>query len=193
MNTLETVKILGNIKKSIFTAQDIKKILGIKNSNTLYKTIEKLTKKKILTRTAKGVYFTSTDVPNEFQIANALQKPSYISLESALNFYGILIQTPYQIISVTPERGKQVSFEEKEFIFCHISPRYFWGYKKLDDFLIADKEKAVVDEIYFKSKGREMIDFEECDLSHINKGKLKEYARAIKWPPFQKLFKEIFL
>jgi len=192
MNTLEIVRILGSIEKKVFTAQDLRKILGVKNNNTLYQTIERLIKKKILIKVAKGVYFTSTKVPNEFEIANALQRPSYVSLESALNFYGILIQTPYQIVSVTPGRGGEAVFEGKEFVFYHLSPRYFWGYKKLDNFLIAEAEKALIDEVYFKSKGKKAIDFRECDLSSVNKRKLKRYASMIKWPPFQKLFKEIF-
>ena len=193
MDILQIVRILENIDKSIFTAQDFRKILDIKNSNTLYKTIEKLNKRGILTKIAKGVYFNSTKVPNEFEIANVLQKPSYVSLESALNFYGILIQTPYQIISVTPGRSKEVVVEEKEFIFCHLSSGYFWGYKKVDDFLIAEVEKAVIDTLYFKSKGRGTIDLGECDLSLINIRKLKRYASMIKWPAFQKLFREVFL
>lgn len=192
MNTLQILRILEDTDKNIFTTQDLRKTLGIRNANTLYKTVERLIKKNILVRIKKGIYLASTKVANEFEIANALQKPSYISLESALNFYGILIQTPYQIISVTPGRPNEIIFDGKEFFFYHISSKYFWGYRKMDNFLVAEPEKAIIDEVYFKSKGKQIVDFEECDLSSINGKRLKEYAREVNWPPFQKLFKEIF-
>jgi len=192
MDTLQILRILEDTDKNIFTTQDLKKILEVQNTNTLYKTVERLIRKNILVRITKGIYFVSTKTPDEFEIATFLKRPSYVSLESALNFYGILIQSPYQIISVTPKRGGKIIFKDKEFLFYHILPEYFWGYKKMNNFLIAEPEKAIIDEIYFESKGRETIDFKECDLSSINRKKLKEYAKKVDWLPFHKLFRKIF-
>lgn len=192
MELVQIIKILENSKQKIFYTRDLKKLLNIKKENTLYKTAQKLLRKKILNRLTKGVYFFTSNPPNEFEIANSLYFPSYISLESALNFYGILIQAPYQIISVTPKRPKEIKVNKREYIYLHLSPKYFWGYQRIDNFTIAQSEKAVIDEIYFASKGREIVDFKECNLEFLNKSKLKSLAKKIKWIPFQKLFKKTF-
>lgn len=157
---------------------DIARLFDINNANTAYKLLQRLEKKNVLKRVVGGIYLISDAQVSEFEIANACLTPSYVSLESALSYYGILSQFPYSITSVTVKRGKNFHFN-KEFEYAHIDPSFFWGFVKDKNFLIATPEKAVLDMLYFSSKGLKKTDFDELDLSLINKEIMKDYSRKV--------------
>lgn len=189
-------KIIKRLQKSrlkILTLQDLKKLFEIELDNTAYKTAENLVKKDLLLRLKKGLYASSFHPPEDFEIANCLYSPSYISLESALSFYGILSQFPYTVTSITPRKTKKITAGGKEFDYAHIQNKLFWGYTKQNDFLIALPEKALIDAIYFMAKGWRKIDLAELDYSKLNFKKLKKMAQRIKSRSFQKLWKELKL
>ncbi|MDO8741651.1 MAG: hypothetical protein Q7J11_00725, partial [Candidatus Roizmanbacteria bacterium] len=102
------------------------------------------------------------------------------SFESALSFYGVLSQFPYEVTSATLGQTRSKKFNEKEYGYYHLKKSLFWGYIKEDNYLIADKEKALADQLYLSSKGIKKIHLEEYDLSLINKSKLKSYI--LKYP-----------
>lgn len=193
MKKYEIVKILQKFQKKIFTFSDLKKILHIDNDNYLYIIISRLLKEGILISLKKGIYFLEGNEPSDFEIANIIYEPSYISLETALNYYGILIQTPYIIFSLTPKRGKKFILNEKEFYYFHIDKKYFKGYLKEKDFLIATPEKALTDTLYFSSLNKTRIDINELNLEVIDKKKLKLYLNEIKNKTFQKYVKDLKL
>lgn len=173
----EIIKKLNTEGLGLFTIPDFKKIFDIKKDNTVYKIIERLTDKRILKRLSKGKYLSSFFSPDDYQVANFLYSPSYISLESALSFYGIITQFPYQITSVTLKKTKKFTVLNKEFTFCHIKKELFWGYEKKDNFLIALPEKALFDYLYFSAKGLRSFEREELDLRKINKKLLFEFIK----------------
>ena len=176
-NTTKIIRTLAKKSVSLFSLSDFAKLFNIKRSNTLYKKIQRLEKNKIIQKLASGKYLFLLNPPNDYLIANYLYHPSYISLESALSFYGMITGFPYKIVSVTCNKSKSINIKEKEFQYCRISQRLFWGYEKKEDFLIAEKEKALLDYLYFGSKGLRSIDWEEIEITGINKGKLINYAR----------------
>ncbi len=180
MGTLNIQTILQVFQKKnieFFDPLEFAKLFGINNKNTLYKKLQRLEKAHIIKRLNKGLYQFSLAHPNDFTLANYLYQPSYISLETALSFYGIITAFPYKITSVTPKRTRTIIVNDKEFAYSQIKPELFWGYEKQDNFLIAEKEKALLDYLYFYSKGLKEIDFEEMDLSQIKKRKLLNYAK----------------
>ena len=162
---------------SLLTVSDFRKIFALKKDNTAYKIIQRLTKKGILKRLIKRKYLFSFGQTNDFQIANFLYPPSYISLESALSFYGIISQFPYQITSVTPKKTKMIKAGEKEFSYSHLKPELFFGYETKEDFLIALPEKAFFDYLYFATKGLRSFEKDEFDLKRLNK---KRFFALIK-------------
>jgi len=86
---LNQATIINKLKQkglSLFTPSDFKKNFQIKKENTAYKILERLTKKGILKRLIKKKYLFALSESDDFQIANFLYSPSYISLESALSF-----------------------------------------------------------------------------------------------------------
>ncbi len=193
MSKIEIYKKLLKSKKQIYTVSDFKKVLGLRKDNSIYQAIKRLKKEGLLEGLTNGVYKLIDTPSNDFVIANNLYSPSYISLETALNYYGILIQTPYTISSITTRRNKLIKQGEKEFIFFHLSSNYFFDYIKEKDFLIATPEKALIDTIFFKAIGKSKTDLSELILEHVNKKRLLKIKGKIKNLAFHKAFESLRL
>lgn len=178
-STTDVIKLLQAKELSLFTLNDFSKLFNIDNRQTLYKKIARLEKAQIIQKLIKGKYLFLFQPANDYTLANFLYQPSYISLESALSFYGIITGFPYQITSVSVKPTKSIEIGEKEFRYSQIESSLFWGYEKQDDFLLADKEKALLDYIYFGIKGLRNLSFDEMAFSGINKNKLASYAKKI--------------
>lgn len=87
-------------------------------------------------------------------IANYLLSPSYISLDYALSFYSLIPEMVVDIVSITTKRSKNFKTSFGNFEYKHIKKElYPIGLKIYDandyTFLIATKEKALCDKIYF--------------------------------------------
>ncbi len=187
----KATKILYAKKVSLFSINDAKKIFNIEKDNTLYKLLQRLEKKDIIKRIENGKYLFSFIEVSDFEIANFLTSPSYISLESALSFYGILSQFPYTITSITSKKSKRVIYEDKEYEFMHIRSKYLYGFFKKNNFLIASPEKALIDELYFMARKLRIISLEELDLTNINKKYLKDISKKYDYIPLKRLVDKI--
>jgi len=176
-STTDIIKIMREREMSTFSLDDFGRLLNINNQNSLYKKIQRLEKKEIIKKLIKGKYLFVFNKTDDFKIANYIYQPSYISLESALSFYGIITGFSYKITSITVKKSRSYIIDEKDYLYSHINQDLFWGYEKKEDFLIAEKEKALVDLIYFYSKGLRGFDREDLDISEINKKKLILYAK----------------
>lgn len=190
-NLAEIINILREKQVSLFSLADFSRLFEIRNRETLYKKISRLEKKKIIKKLIKGKYIFLFNQPQDYFIANYLYQPSYISLETALSFYGIITAFPYKITSITPKKTKNIIVENKEFSYVQILPSLFWGYEKKDNFLIAEKEKALLDYLYLYTKGLRNFDKEEFDLKEINKKKLFLYAKKFKNKKILSIIKSI--
>ena len=193
MSKVEIYKKLLKSKKQVYTISDLKKVLGLRKDNSIYQAIKRLKKEGLLEGLSNGVYHLTDTPSNDFLIANNLYSPSYISLESALNYYGVLIQTPYIISSITTRRNKLIKQKEKEFIFFHLKGDYFFDYIKEKDFLIATPEKALIDTIFFKAIGKLKTDLSELVLEHVNKRRLLKLKEKITNLAFHRAFEKLRL
>lgn len=187
------IKILHSKKISLFSVADACKVFEVKKENTLYKLLQRLVESNVIERTIKGKYLFSLREVDDFELANFFVNPSYVSLESALSFYGILSQFPYTITSVTVLKSKRITYKEKEYEFAHLGKKYFFGFLRKNNFLIAIPEKALLDELYFVSKRLRKISAEELNLNVINKRKFKELSKRYDFIPLQKLLRSLKL
>ena len=104
----------------------------------------------------KGLYAFKewTALPGADQIAaNFMCRPSYISLYSALSFYGMIPEFVAHTISVTTLKTASFSNKMGTFDYRHVKPDLFWGYHLIDSIdqrkiLIALPEKALLDLLY---------------------------------------------
>ena len=153
----------------VFTFTDILKWFPEVNLSTLKVDLNKWIKKGYLRKIKKGLFwFPEVEIPDQFYLAEKLLSPSYISLETALNYYGIIPDVPQKVISLTPLTTRKFKTIFGDFWFCHIKKDYFFGFKSVysDDkrffYNIAVPEKALLDFIYFNLKRlKEIKDFSE--------------------------------
>jgi hypothetical protein len=92
--------------------------------------------------------------PHPFLIANSLQRASYVSLQSAMAFYGLIPETVNITTSVCAGRPERLKTPLGIFEFRHIKSKLLFGYKLIDlggqRAFIATPEKALLDLIYLQ-------------------------------------------
>jgi predicted transcriptional regulator of viral defense system len=176
-NLVAATKRIYDSRLSFFTIKTLKDILEVRKESSLFPVIKRLLQVGLLVKIERDKYLLKGAKVHDFALANFIYQPSYISFESALNFYGILSQFPYEVTSVTSKKTVKKTFESKVFVYNHIKMDLFWGYKKQDNFLIAFPEKALLDQLYLTAKGYKNISLDEYDLSRISTLRLKKYLR----------------
>jgi len=143
--------------------------------NTLYS----LEKKNLITRIRRNCY-TITDMINEnlFEIATESIKPSYISFWTALSYYGFTEQQPTLVQIVSTKQVEKLKFNAHRIQVTTYQPKRFYGYKKVGRFVIAEKEKALVDSLYQPDKCGGLEEFIKClkhSWEYLNKKSFVEY------------------
>lgn len=130
-------------------------------------------------RIKKGLYVVVTDIGSlksndisDLTIAQALNTDSYISFENALAYHNMFDQMLSSVGAVTYQRARKYKFNDTEIKFYKIKKELYFGYKEVRSDIglvnIAEKEKAILDILYFRS-----------DVYHASLvwEKLKEYKR----------------
>ena len=119
-------------------------------------------KRGLLVRIKRGVYILNKNDrrinPSLKFLANQIYSPSYVSMEYALNFYGLIPESVHTVTSVSTRKTARFKNASGDFVYQHIQPSAYRGYKSLKDeaglgFLIAEPEKAVVDFLYLNKSG----------------------------------------
>lgn len=95
-------------------------------------------------------------IDHHYLIANNIYSPSYISHQEALMFYGIIPEHIVDSVSITTKKTAIFEVANRTYRYYSISPKYFFGYELKDmtfngvkrNFLIADREKAILDLLY---------------------------------------------
>lgn len=141
-------------KMAVFNLTDIYKIEPGFDARRLYEWQEK----DYITKIINGHYiFTDLEINENilYEISNKIYRHSYISLESALNYYDLIPEQPYMILSVSTRKTAAFNTQIGNFSYRKILKEYFFGYniEKIGKICwkIACPEKAVLDYLYFHS------------------------------------------
>lgn len=166
----------------VFTPLDFKRIFP-KPQDRIQYFLETQTQQGLFIRLKRGLYALKTDLPSDEEIANVLYKPSYLSFEYALARYGIIPESPYNLTSATTNPTRVFTITNKAYSYFTIKQEAYTGYyldttgkKKV---LIAEREKAVADYLYFVAIGKRFAN-DRFDVSQIDKNKLIEYVKLFK-------------
>ena len=184
----------------IFTASEARNILfGQKN---IIIQIAFWLKKGYLEKIKDGLYIFSR-IKHEIDplvLAKKIYAPSYLSLEFALNYYGIIPDIPGTYTSVTSRTTKYFKNSFGNFTFQKIKPEFFTGYRSISKgdvfFNIAAPEKALVDFIYL-NKNRLIAEsgfWSEMRINEdfkFNKKKLDFYRNLINDKKVNKLIESV--
>lgn len=186
MTPLSIQKTLLQRDISIISVTEFARIFHLSKRAT-YRHLPEAVRNDVLKRIKKGIYYLDAKPPLAFEIANAIYRPSYISLETALSFYRLIPETVYATTSITTKHSKRFVILNREFAFSKMKRQLFFGYRNMNvggkKFLIAEREKAFLDYIYFIVRGLKKLN-ERLDLQPLDKEKINNYL-----PYFQKALK----
>ena len=171
MPTIET------ITSDIFDYQTLSDVL--KEYSSPRDKISSLLKKKLIVRIKKGLYIfgdslRKNPVPREL-LANLIYGPSYVSLDYALHFHGIIPERSEALTSVCLGRSRRFSTPLGLFLYRSIPASAFHlGINRVDPqsdnaFLMAAPDKALADKIVLEkgtpiTSQKEMLSFLTNDL-----------------------------
>lgn len=132
----------------------------------------------------KNYYFFSDirfDEKMLFRAANRVYRPSYISLQSALSYYGLIPEKPLAITSVSTLRTRNLETSAGRLTYRKVDEKYFTGYVVEDSgsesFMIAKPEKALMDLLYLS---RGTLDESFMDGLRLNLRLLKRLSAKEK-------------
>lgn len=176
----------------IFSAPDVCGIFGVSKVAAIG-LLHRYSAKKIIVKLKRGLYALSDASLPEPYVANRIYSPSYVSLEFALSYHGVIPETVYEITSVTTKAPRRFEALGRIFSYRKIKKSAFSGYgvEKQNNlgFYIADAQKAFVDANYFRW-------FEKLPpISRFNKEKIdietvKNYARLFGKGDFENFIKK---
>ena len=164
----------------LFSVADIQHLFGVTKVAADF-LLQRYTKRGFIIRLKRGLYAFPDALPSDLYIANKLYSPSYISLEFALAYHGVIPEIVYEITSVTTKatRRFEVKTLGKIFSYRKIKKAAYTGYNIQKSqgisFNIADAEKAFVDANYLRllSKKKPISRFRK---EKINRTRAMQYA-----------------
>jgi hypothetical protein len=175
-------------------------LLGLlKTYQRPYDKIVELINKGHLVQLRKGLYMTSLSVslqmPEPFLIANHLYGPSYVSLDSAMFYWGLIPERVYEITSVTTRISKRIETGNVIYSFTHLPISYYplgilsVSLSPNQTILMASPEKCLCDKIITTSginlrSKKQTMEFLVEDL-RIEKDSLREMnlREMVQWLP----------
>ena len=159
--------------KTVFTTEDLAKILDINNRDYLAVLLSRMVKREELIRIRKGIYIYNNNY-NIFELANKIKRPSYVSLEKVLFDNAIIFQDYSHIITSVSNNTYREKIGKNEFIYCKIKDAILFnpvGISTIGVERIASVERAVCDTIYLSKN------FYFDNLSNINRTKLLDISQ----------------
>lgn len=146
------------LKYPVFRGSDVFKWFPEEKSSNLQVQLSRWLKQEKIERLRQGIYLLREHkIEDPFCLAPILSQPSYISLETALNSFGIIPDIPVAITSVTVNRTGQFKIDQGFYLYHQIKKELFFGYTKVSRkpffYFIAQPEKAVLDYLYFRARG----------------------------------------
>jgi predicted transcriptional regulator of viral defense system len=169
---------LNSISKKIFGYEDIATALDITPGSARV-AASRYTKQGFMVRIKRNMYllrnvWDGMSADEKLEVANLLQTPSYISLQTALSFYDLTTQVQQNYFeSISLRRSKDIDIINDTFNFIKISPDLYFSFVKKNNVFIADPEKAFIDSLYLMSFGRYKLDISAVDLRKLDNKKIK--------------------
>jgi hypothetical protein len=172
------------IKSPIFSRND----LALSGHNVLDYQLSLWVKKGYLIRLKNGLYAFSREkekLRGEV-IAFLLCQPSYLSLESALAWYGFIPEIVYAYTSITTRITRTFENACGRFIYRHMKSELFWGYVEMKTdhgpYLLAEPEKALLDYFYLNlARINNETDFENIRLNEEQMEKTLDKEKFLKY------------
>jgi hypothetical protein len=151
-----------------------------------------LIREGILSRIRRGLYVDRLHGYRPEILGQRWVGPSYLSTESALDRSelcqtGIVVYT-YVTTRLLAGRAAAVRLLDRHrFVYRHVRPHLFFGFRPEDGLSIADPEKAAIDFLYFFKKGqRSAISPEEIAAEKLDVQRFRRYLRRYRQRGFER-------
>lgn len=171
----KTLEKLFHFPKSVLTIRDLMGILDLKRSSAIVQA-SRLVKQGFLLSAGRNRFILALKPIDWLAVAIEMYMPSYISLETALNHYGIIDQIPKSIYLCTPRRSLTTVIASREFIYRRLSFSRYFGFYRQGNTIMAEPEKAVLDQLYFARRGLVSFHPDEMKLDKLNWQQLLEFS-----------------
>lgn len=137
--------------------------------------------------------------PHPFLVANHLVRPSYVSLQSTLAYYGMIPEYVPVTTSVTADRPREFDTPLGKYSFRHIKKERFFAYQVEavgggQEVFLAQPEKALIDQVYLRAGGDAIAYLTSLrlqNLDQINPDSLRDIARRSKSPKLERAAENI--
>lgn len=172
---------LNKISKLYFGYREISRVLGITEASARVLAC-RYAERGFLVRVKRNVYvlagrWESLSAEEGFEVANVLQVPSYISLMTALSYYGITTQVQRGTVeSISLRRTVDYDVKGRMFLYTRISKNLYGGFSRQRGFFISSAEKAFLDAVYLKSISRYKFDITSIDISKLDSEVLRDLS-----------------
>lgn len=194
---LDRIKVQEKLKNSglmIFTPREFYDVFCI-SPKTGSVFISRNLKSGLFLKLRNNYYMLKDSHPSLYSIANKLYQPSYISLESALSYYGIIPEVVYTVTSVTTKPTREFTTPKSVFSYQRIKKSVFAGYSPVvlegNVVLLAEPEKALADYLYFVDLKKISLN-DRLNLKGVHKGKLLKFIRSFNRKSLLKKITEIY-
>ena len=166
---MDVINTILSSSRTVFTSQWLLLVCDTRDRQSLRRSLMYYAQKGVLLNPRKGIY-TKLKY-NEQEMACALLKPSYISMEYVLARAGVTFQYSEEITCVSYQ-GRTIEIDGKSYVFRQINP-IIWanmqGIEQRDNIAIATPERAFLDMMYL-STGRCYFD----NLHPLSKKKVQQ-------------------
>jgi predicted transcriptional regulator of viral defense system len=151
-----------------------------------------------LIQLTKGLYTLAEPYakvrPHPFVLANAMKRASYVSLQSALGYYGMIPEHVPTVTSVTTQRPQNVETPLGLFAFRHIKKSWFHGYEQTDlgsgqKAFVATPGKALLDLIYLTPGADDhdfLVELRLQNVENLDFDSLRQLATAGRSPKLRR-------
>lgn len=151
-------------------------------------------KKGYIIRLRNGFYAFAAQANKEqdlFVVANKIYEPSYISLESALSWHGIIPEGVYTVESVSTRKTSTFNTPIARLNYHTIKAELFFGYdihpSEKGSFRMASPEKAILDYLYLNpyvsiATDLQSLRWNQIALAQLDFQKLQAYVNLFNSP-----------
>ncbi len=162
------------------------------NVNQLRSQVNQWVKKGYICKLKRGLYcLREKDLSSQSSLdylANLIYTPSYIGLETAMQYYRLIPEAVRVYTSVTTKKTNYFENNLGRFYYYHVKKEIFTDYESKEDyygnsFLISSPEKTLLDFIYLKASHHKIITkdlleegYRLQNLDSININKLNQLA-----------------
>jgi len=153
MNYLEFRKKIKDFP--LVKTNELKVILGDEYNKSFLNNLLNWEKAGYLIKIRKGLYFPSdlAELTNPIAVATKIYYPSYVSLETALSYYGIIPEAVFTTTSVTTRKTKTFKNDVfGTFSYQKIKKEAYGGFNVLEkngvSYNMATPEKSIIDFLY---------------------------------------------